>query len=225
LDAILENRDRIPAFHQISRNQKKISKGDNWKTFCLYGFGARIDNNCARCPETARLLDNVPGLQNAMYSILAPGYHIPPHRGPTKAIIRSHLGLKIPQKRKQCWIRVDNEILHWEEGKCIVFDDSFEHEVYNNTDEDRVVLFFDVIRPMRAPARVLSKLTLSGIRATAAFAPPRPTRTPWKTLTPGRSSSAMNRRLVGWARPPDGWGLVIRSQNRIPYRCRIEMLS
>ncbi len=172
LDVILQDRERIPAFHQISRNQRKISKGDHWKTFGFYGFGARIDKNCARCPETARLLDTLPGLQNAMYSILAPGYHIPPHCGPTKTIIRCHLALKIPQQREQCWIRVGNEILHWDEGKCIVFDDTFEHEVYNNTNEERVVLFFDVIRPMRAPGRVFSNLLLNLIRSTAAYKDP-----------------------------------------------------
>ena len=172
LDEVLKKRDRIPTFHQISRNQRKISKGDNWKTFGFYGFGTRIHKNCARCPETARLLDALPGVQNAMYSILAPGYHIPPHYGPTKTIIRGHLALKVPQERDQCWIRVEDEILHWDEGKCIVFDDTFEHEVYNNTDEERVVLFFDVIRPMRVPGRVFSNLLLSMIRATAAYKDP-----------------------------------------------------
>ncbi len=67
LDEILEARDHLPAFHEISRDQRKISKGDNWKTFMLFGFGYRAERNCARCPETVRLLERVPGIQNAFF--------------------------------------------------------------------------------------------------------------------------------------------------------------
>jgi aspartyl/asparaginyl beta-hydroxylase (cupin superfamily) len=169
LDVVLQDRDSLPSFHDISPDQKRISKGDNWKTFIFYALGHRVDSNCERCPETARLLENCPDLQNAWFSILKPGYRIPPHKGPTNGIVRIHLGLIIPEQRDQCWIRVDDHILHWDEGKCIVFDDSFEHEVQNNTDQQRVVLFFDVLRPLRTPGRILNSIMLSLLKRTAYF--------------------------------------------------------
>jgi len=169
LDRVLQDRDSLPSFHDISPDQKRISKGDNWKTFILYGLGHRVDSNCERCPETARLLDSCPDLQNAWFSILKPGYRIPPHKGPTRGIVRIHLGLIIPEQRDQCWIRVDDRILHWDEGKCIVFDDSYEHEVQNNTGQQRVVLFFDVLRPLRTPGRILNGIMLALMKRTAYF--------------------------------------------------------
>jgi aspartyl/asparaginyl beta-hydroxylase (cupin superfamily) len=147
-DSVLTRPGDIPAFHQISPDQKRISRGDHWKTFALYVFRQPIEENCAQCPHTARLLAGLPGLQNAWFSILAPRYHIPPHRGPTRALIRCHLALRIPREREKCWLRVDNEFYRWTEGECLVFDDTYEHEVHNDTDELRVVLFMDFDRPM-----------------------------------------------------------------------------
>jgi len=167
LDEVLKMRHALPAFHDISPDQARISKQDHWKTFVFYGFGIRVDANCARCPETAKLLDSLPHLENAWFSILAPGYHIPAHKGPTNGIIRIHLGLIIPRDRENCAIRVHQTRLHWDEGKCIVFDDYFEHEVWNNTDEERVVLFFDVDRPMRPLGRLVNRLVIGAIKRTA----------------------------------------------------------
>ena len=169
LDVVLQDRDSLPSFHDISPDQKRISKGDNWKTFIFYALGHRVDSNCKRCPETTKLLEKCPELQNAWFSILKPGYRIPPHKGPTNGIVRIHLGLIIPEQRDQCWIRVDDQILHWDEGKCIVFDDSYEHEVQNNTDQQRVVLFFDVLRPMRTPGRILNSIMLALLKRSAYF--------------------------------------------------------
>lgn len=148
LEPLLEHPEDIPAFHQISPDQKRISKGDHWKTFAFYVFRQPIAENCALCPATARILSQLPGLQNAWFSILAPGYHIRPHHGPTRALLRCHLALRVPKDRKNCWIRVDDQIYRWAEGECVVFDDTYEHEVRNDTDEVRVVLFMDFDRPM-----------------------------------------------------------------------------
>ncbi len=167
LDAVLAHPEDIPAFHQLSPDQQRISKGDNWKTYAFYVYGHRVEDNCAACPFTAALLDRLPGLQNAWFSILAPHYHIPPHRGPTRAVIRCHLPLIVPRERERCWLRVDDRICHWEEGKCLVFDDTYEHEVKNDTDEVRVVLFLDFDRPMDLPGRVLNRLLVAAIRASA----------------------------------------------------------
>ena len=97
---MLERRDALPNFQDISTDQATITDDDRWKTYFLYGFGFRSDANCARCPETARLVAAVPGMQTAMFSILAPGKHIPDHNGPYKGVIRYHLGLKVPARRR-----------------------------------------------------------------------------------------------------------------------------
>lgn len=169
LDDLLRNRNRLPPFHKISPDQKYISKGGSWKVFILYGFGVPSVRNCARCPETSRLLRAVPGLQSAWFSILAPRYHIPIHRGITKTVLRAHLGLRIPRRQDDCFMRVDDCRLTWQPGKCLVFDDFYRHEVWNNTDDERIVLIFDFDRPMRPLGNLLNKLVMFGIKRTAYF--------------------------------------------------------
>jgi len=154
LDAVLERRDALPNFQDISTDQATITDDDRWKTYFLYGFGFRSDANCARCPETARLVAAVPGMQTAMFSILAPGKHIPEHNGPYKGVIRYHLGIKVPRDAARCRIRVDDTVVTWEEGASLIFDDTYEHEVWNDTDEERVVLFLDIVRPLRVKLQI-----------------------------------------------------------------------
>lgn len=170
LESVLRGRASLPAFHQISPDQQYISKGDGWKVFILFGFGVPSRRNCARCPETARLLStSVPGLQSAWFSILEPHYHIPRHRGITKTVLRAHLGLLVPAQRDRCIMEVDDRVVSWEPGKCLVFDDFYRHEVWNNTDEERVVLIFDFDRPMRPLGRLVNTLLMWGIKRTAYF--------------------------------------------------------
>jgi ornithine lipid ester-linked acyl 2-hydroxylase len=160
LDQLLEHPEDIPAFHQLSPDQQRISKGDNWKTFGFYIYGKRVDDNCAVCPRTAALLDTLPGVRSAMFSILKPHYRIAAHKGPTRAVIRAHLGLKVPADWRNVWIRVDDQILHWQEGKVMLFDDTYEHEVHNDTDELRAVLFLDIDRPMDKIGTAFNRLLL-----------------------------------------------------------------
>ena len=176
LDRLLEKPEEIPAFHLMSPDQCKISTGTNWKTFAFRIFSKRVTENCDLCPDTARILDDIPGLRNAWFSILAPHYHIPPHFGPTRALVRCHLALRVPADGERCWIRVDNEIHHWQQGQCLVFDDTYEHEVRNDTDQLRAVLFLDVDRPMDFPGRIVNAVLLRMIRASSYV------RTPLKNL-------------------------------------------
>ncbi len=167
LDRVLTHHADLPSFHEISPDQAKISKGDNWKTFILFGFGYKSELNCRQCPETTRVLETIPHLRTAFFSILAPGYHIPRHKGVTKGVIRGHLALIVPKDRDNCWIRIDDQRVSWRQGDCLVFDDTFDHEVRNDTDERRVVLLLDVDRPMRFWGRLINKIFLTGIRWTA----------------------------------------------------------
>lgn len=170
---ILKHREAIPAFQELSPDQYRISQGKNWRTFVLFGFGKKMERNAKQAPVTTRLLEQVPNLQTAWFSILAPGYHIPAHRGVTKGILRSHLGLIIPAERDKCRIRVDDEICVWKEGEIFVFDDTFEHEVWNDTDEERVILLFDFDRPMRLWGRFLNTTFLNLMKFTAFYQEPR----------------------------------------------------
>jgi len=173
LDEVLKLRDLVPAFHEISPDQKKISTGDNWKTFVLFGFGQPLPQHCQLTPHTARLLEQVPNIQTAWFSILKPGYHIPAHRGVTKGILRCHLGLIVPKQAEKCRMRVADEICVWQPGKAFVFDDTYEHEVWNDTDEERVILLFDYDRPMKFWGRVVNKTFLRLMRFTAYYQEPK----------------------------------------------------
>lgn len=170
---ILKHREAVPLFHEVSPDQKRISKGKNWRTFILYGFGTRLDKNCTQAPVTAGLLDKVPNIQNAWFSILAPGYHIPPHEGVTSGILRSHLGLIIPKDAEKCRMTVDSEVCVWRPGEAFVFDDTYTHEVSNDTDEERVILIFDFDRPMRYWGRALNSTFIKLIKLTAFYKEPK----------------------------------------------------
>ena len=165
LDALLAFTDALPNFQDISTDQYNLTDDDRWKTYFFYGYGFRSDANCARCPETTRLVEAVPGMETAMFSILAPGKRIPPHDGPYKGVLRYHLGLTVPDAPvEQVGIRVGDQIRPWAEGASLVFDDTYEHEAWNETDQTRVVLFLDVVRPLREPMRTLNAamITLIG---------------------------------------------------------------
>ena len=166
LDDILKHREVLPSFHDITEDASTISQDDDWKTFFLYGYGVKAEENCARCPRTTELIEQVPGMTTAFFSILSPGKHIPPHRGPYKGVLRYHLGLKVPEQAEQCRIRVDDQTLHWEEGEGMVFDDTYNHEVKNETNDERAILFLDVKRPMHQPLAGLNDLLLGLLQYT-----------------------------------------------------------
>lgn len=160
LDAVLADRDAIPAFQDISVDQVDLSDDDRWKTYFLFGYGFEVGEHTAACPRTAELMRAVPGMKTAMFSILAPGKHIPHHRGPYKGVLRYHLGLVIPEPAERCRIRVGDEVRQWAEGASMVFDDTYDHEVWNDTDGERVVLFVDVVRPLTGVARRINDALL-----------------------------------------------------------------
>ena len=151
LDQILLYNDELPNLQDIQHEQSSITKDNKWKTFFLYGFERKAKQNCAKCPKTTAVLEQIPGLLTAFFSILHPGKHIPAHKGLFKGIIRSHLGLIVPGKNDECRMKLDNQVLHWKEGKAFVFDDTYRHEVWNDSDGIRVVLLIDTVRPFNKP--------------------------------------------------------------------------
>jgi beta-hydroxylase len=170
---ILKHREAIPVFQDVSPDQMKISKGTNWRTYILFGFGEKLEKNCKQAPVTTRLLEAVPNLQTAWFSILGQGYHIPAHRGVTKGILRAHLGLIIPNDAEKCRMRVGDTINVWHPGEIFVFDDTYEHEVWNDTTQERVILLFDFNRPMRFWGRLLNGTFVRLLKLTAYYQEPK----------------------------------------------------
>ncbi|MCC2110690.1 MAG: aspartyl/asparaginyl beta-hydroxylase domain-containing protein [Hyphomicrobiales bacterium] len=165
LDALLAYRDQLPNFQDLSPEQYELTQDDGWKTVFFYAYGVEAEGNCRRCPATAAALQKIPDMKTAFFSILSPHKHLPAHRGPYKGVLRYHLALKVPEPAQKCGIRVRDEVRHWEEGKSLVFDDAFDHEAWNDTDEVRAVLFVDFVRPLKFPASLLNRMLIGAIAA------------------------------------------------------------
>ena len=163
LDQVMTYRDDLPNFQDIQSDQATLTDDDRWKTFFFYGYGFKSDRNCARCPATTAALERIPGMTTAFFSILSPHKHIDEHRGPYKGVLRYHLALQVPEPASACGIKVGGEVAHWSEGKSLVFDDTYQHEAWNDTDGFRTILFVDVIRPLPWPVAALNWLVIKGI--------------------------------------------------------------
>lgn len=151
---IKQELDQLPSSAFLTYPEKHLLDGQQgWDIFGLYFLGVRIDLNCDLCPKTAKLLQAIPGMLTAGFSLLQPGAHIIPHAGKSISVLRCHLGLIVPPK---CGLRVGPDIRPWVAGECLVFDDTFEHEAWNLSSFSRVVLLLD----FRAPEGFFSKLKL-----------------------------------------------------------------
>lgn len=161
---LLRHLDGVPPINVMSPDHQRIAGDGGWRSFFLMGYGYKVDSNWSRCPATARALENVPGLVTALFSILQPGMHIARHKGVTKGILATHLALRVPQDGERCRMDVGGTIVHWHEGRTVVFDDTYPHEVWNDTDEHRVILLVQFRRPLRLIGRIVSNLFIWGVR-------------------------------------------------------------
>jgi len=155
-EQVLRVRDALPNFQDIAPELLRLTDDDQWKTFWFVGYDVWDDANCLRCPRTAAVLRAIPGLTTGFFSILGPGKRLPPHYGPYRGVLRHHLALVVPEPAQSCGIRVHDQVRHWHEGQSLVFDDTYEHEAWNDTDSERVVLFLDIQRPLRQPVRFIN---------------------------------------------------------------------
>lgn len=147
---------QAPDICDISEEQYQVIARDWWTFFPFFIYGIPIQHNIEQCPETARLLELIPDKTTVFFSILRPGSYIQPHRGAYKGYLRYHLGVVIPEQPMQCGIRIRENTYHWENGKSLIFDDTFNHDAWNKSDSTRVVLYVDFIRPMPEWLRKLS---------------------------------------------------------------------
>jgi aspartyl/asparaginyl beta-hydroxylase (cupin superfamily) len=151
----------------------ELNRSLNWSAYHLYLDGAPVEAHCRDCPETMaalalveqpRIIGRSP---SAMFSILRPRTRIPPHTGVANTRLVVHLPLVVSDG---CGFRVGGETREWREGEAWVFDDTIEHEAWNNSDLPRAVLIFDVWNPLLPPAErdLVVRLTAAMDRFNAA---------------------------------------------------------
>ncbi len=160
----------------VPQNQfAELNNSPRWSAFHLYKSGERVAENAARCPLTMSLLEGAPQPDQpgrtpaAMFSLLKPGTHIPPHTGVSNVRLVTHVPLIVPD---HCEFRVGNDTRKWVPGKAWVFDDTIEHEARNDSDKLRVVLIFDIWHPHLTPPEraMISALSAAMNQFTSAAA-------------------------------------------------------
>ena len=147
-DAFPEIRREILAMDSrfYQREAENIPRQGSWDVLFFYERGRKNAENCAACPVTTHIVEAYETIRSAAGLIYAskilPGTHIAPHCGPTNLRLRCHLPIRIPSG--DCGVRVNGEVRKWEEGKCLIFDDFLEHDSWNYTSEERIVLIVDI---------------------------------------------------------------------------------
>jgi aspartate beta-hydroxylase len=157
LRAVLAQEQDLEAFLQVGSAQDagtmlraSGTQAAAWDAYFFCRHGERYDAHAAACPRTSALLDALPLVRirdhapETLFSVLRPGTHILPHTGVTNTRLVTHLPLIVPPN---CALRVGGELHQWREGRCVTFDDTFEHEAWNRSDETRVVLILDSWNP------------------------------------------------------------------------------
>ncbi len=157
LQHLLSHHEEIPALHEVHPRDLYVP-GRAWRTFLLKIYGHEIKKNIAAVPDTMAAINRVPGVHSALFSILHGNAEIEPHRGSAAGVIRFHYPLIVPEEAEKCWIEIGGHHFFWEEGVPLVFDDTREHWVKNQTDQTRVVLIIDFNARMPFPVNIYTFL-------------------------------------------------------------------
>jgi ornithine lipid ester-linked acyl 2-hydroxylase len=131
-----------------------LTDGRNWTVFPIYDAFANIQvDNARKCPRITEFLASHAGFGNmscmAFFSIMNPQTHVPPHSSQLNTRVRYHLGIEVPES--DCHIRIHDQTVAWKQDKCIKIDDSYEHEVFQQSDRRRVVFVVDMPHPELRP--------------------------------------------------------------------------
>lgn len=118
-----------------------------WKRFYLKWYGANLKSAEQLCPKTLALLNQLPQVKGAMFTMLPPGARLGAHRDPYAGSLRYHLGLVTPNS-DDCYIDVDGQRYSWRDGEVVMFDETYIHSAENKTDKNRIILFLDIKRPV-----------------------------------------------------------------------------
>lgn len=153
LEALLQTAsgERVFTSDELERqNLRGAHAPPSWNGYYFFRHGERRADNCAACPDTARALDALPLSHvrdhgpEVLFSVFTAGTHLLPHRGVTNTRLVAHLPLIVPEK---CALNVAGAVHQWQEGQVVVFDDTYEHEAWNRSNEIRVVMIFDLWNP------------------------------------------------------------------------------
>lgn len=158
LQQVLPQQSNMPRYHEMDALQEGISNLDDkaWRVYFLaMGWAGKDFPMRASCPKTVELLDGIPNLLQAFFSILEPGKDVPHHEDPMMHYLRYHLALIVPDEDPPK-IRVKDQFYTWKTGESMVFDDSWDHEVFNQAKSERVVLVVDFLRPVPWPMHLLN---------------------------------------------------------------------
>ena len=132
----------LPGARHLPWHQHDLYSGD-WDVFGLYHQGDQFTENCKAVPETTRLVESVVGLRTAGFSILRPDTFIKPHVGYGDGVYRMHLGLITPPEKLRCCLQIGDQVSPWRDGGVTIFDDTSEHQAWNYSNVDRVILLLD----------------------------------------------------------------------------------
>jgi len=130
-----------------------------WTRFYLRWYGETPPSAQSACPVTTAILEGAPSIKGAMFAFLPPGAILGRHRDPFAGSLRFHLGLDTPND-DACWMEVDGVRYSWRDGEGVLFDETYVHEVRNDTARGRLILLADVERPLRAPMRQINRLVM-----------------------------------------------------------------
>lgn len=118
-----------------------------WTRFYLKWYGTRLSSAAELCPETTRMVEAIPSVKGAMFAMLPPGARLVKHRDPFAGSLRYHMGLSTPND-DDCYIDVDGQKYSWRDGDVVMFDETYIHYAENKTDQNRIILFLDIKRPV-----------------------------------------------------------------------------
>lgn len=139
----------------------------DWRLYYAYMLGETNPRAYRDCPTFVDFAERTPRVVNAIIAVLEPGVTLKAHEGPYAGILRYHLPLIVPENNPPR-LRVDQEMYTWKEGEGILIDDTFEHEVYNESDGRRVMLIIDIRRPMGTIADTVNRMSLRAKRKWSA---------------------------------------------------------
>lgn len=150
----LRQLENIDDFYIVDTN---IGQDDQWKAFPFIIWNNAFENNMSQCPATKEVLNQIPGCTSAMFSVLLPGKHILPHKGVYKGVFRCLYTIHVSDK-VACWIKVNQQKVYFENNKSIYFDETFEHEVKNESEQIRAVLYLDIYRKFPFPLNIYNRV-------------------------------------------------------------------
>jgi aspartate beta-hydroxylase len=164
---IQESLSTVPRFHELMPQQAAISANDerDWRLFVIKAYGVNFPKNARRCPRLAAMVSTSPEVLSAALSFLAPGKHVPEHRGPFRGVVRYYLGLSVPLAADGlpgATLTIDATDYRLGDGQWLLWDDTFVHEIRNDSQGVRIALLLDVRRKgMPLSLEVLSRVLIA----------------------------------------------------------------